>query len=212
MNRLHLLLTTLLITMLPLTAEEWANDLESWELGTPPEDLFVIDGDFEVHDHEGGKVLRLPPDPLIECGLLFGNSSKASMTASVDVWAEKRGRRSFPRFGIGVHGISGFRLRVVPAQKRLELLYQEEVIEQVPFAWKSGTWIHLKLAIVKGSDKPTIKAWAWLADGEEPEEPNLMHTPAEDVPTQGKASLWGTPYSGKDILFDNLKVVWETDE
>ena len=104
-------------------------------------------GEFEVIEHEGGKIVKLPADPIIECGLLFGKSSKNAMTVEAKAFAEKRGRRSFPRFGVGVHGVSGYRVRVVPAAKKLELVHFEEVIHSEPFVWKSGEWCHLKLVL-----------------------------------------------------------------
>lgn len=190
-------------------AEEATQDFEGLELGYPPDELFIIDGNFEVVAHESGKVLRVPPDPIIECGLLFGKSSKGAMTAEAKVLASKRGRRSFPRFGLGVHGISGFRVRVVPAQKRIELVHQEEVIKTSAFPWKSGSWCRMKLRLSQNQDgRPKVQAWVWMEGQKEPEKANLDFEGEPGKSSQGKASIWGTPYSGKEILFDDLKVTW----
>ena len=42
----------------------------------------------------------------------------------------------------------------------------------------------------------------------QPETPTLTYEGEADSSSQGKASVWGTPYSGKDMLFDDLKVTW----
>jgi hypothetical protein len=80
MNRFFslLLFTPLLATS--SWADEYVQDFEKAELGYPPDELMVIDGEFEVIEHEGGKIVKLPADPIIECGLLFGKSSKNAMT------------------------------------------------------------------------------------------------------------------------------------
>lgn len=191
-------------------ADELVEDFEKLAPGDPPDALFIIDGEFQVVAHEGGKVLRLPAAPLLECGLLFGKSSKGSMTAEAKVLALKKGRRSFPRFGLGVHGISGYRIRAVPAQKRLELVYQEEVVKTAPLVWESGKWCTLKLALIQEEGKaPKVEAWCWTEGSESPSKPSLVYEGEEGGASgQGKASVWGTPYSGKEILFDDLKVTW----
>ncbi|NCF86072.1 MAG: hypothetical protein GWQ08_11160 [Verrucomicrobiaceae bacterium] len=211
MNRFFFLLLFTPLLATSSWADEYVQDFEKAELGYPPDELMVIDGEFEVIEHEGGKIVKLPADPIIECGLLFGKSSKNAMTVEAKAFAEKRGRRSFPRFGVGVHGVSGYRVRVVPAAKKLELVHFEEVIHSEPFVWKSGEWCHLKLSLTNSSGKPQVKAWVWTAgvDAKQPDAPTLTYEGEAGSSSQGKASLWGTPYSGKDMLFDDLKVTWE---
>lgn len=188
------------------SAEEVVERFDDRETGYPPEELFVIDGNFDVVAQGEGKVLRLKADPIIECGVLFGKSSKGAMTAEAKVLASKRGRRSFPRFGLGIHGVSGHRVRVTPARKCIELVHEEEVVTTAPFTWKSGEWCHLKLKISLEEDKATLEAWAWMEGDEAPQKPSLTHESEASASGQGKASVWGTPYSGKEILYDDLKV------
>ena len=154
-------------------------------------------------------MLKLSPDPLIECGLLFGKSSKGPMIVEGRVFTAKKGRRSFPRFAMGVHGISGYRLRVVPAQKRIELVHNEEIVKTVDFAWESEKWCSMKLAFIDNEGAPKVQAWVWMSGQEPTQEPLLEFVGEKGTSSQGKASLWGTPYSGKELLFDDLKVTWE---
>lgn len=211
MNRLLLCFTLAPVLAISAWADEYVQDFEKAELGYPPDEFMVIDGEFEVVEHEGGKLIKVPADPIMECGFLFGKSSKNAMTVEAKTFAEKRGRRSFPRFGVGVHGVSGYRARVVAASKKIELVHLEEVIHSAPFAWKSGEWCHLKLELTFTDGKPKIDVWAWMAgeDAKQPETPTLSHEGKEAIASQGKASVWGTPYSGKDILYDDLKTTWE---
>ena len=54
MNRSRLIVILALFALhLPVTAEEWSQDFEKLDSGLPPEDLFVIDGEFEVVEQEG---------------------------------------------------------------------------------------------------------------------------------------------------------------
>ena len=207
---LAIILTTTLLAH-SLQAEELVEDFEKAELGEIGDQFMVIDGEFEVIQQEDNKVLKLPSDPLIECGLLFAKSTRSATTVEGRVYAEKRGRRSFPRFALGAHGVSGYKIRVVPAQKRVELVFQDEVIANAPFTWKSGEWCSLRLELSKDGDTPKLQAWAWMnnnGDTKAPKDPILTHTGEAGTRSQGKPSVWGTPYSGKDILFDDLKATW----
>jgi len=113
---------------------------------------------------------------------------------------------------VGLHGISGYRLRVVPSSGTVELLKNEEVVVSEKFAWKADQWTNLKLEIKPAGDQWSIRGWVWaVADGEageQPEKPSIEHTD-KSAPGQGKASLWGSPYSGKPVDFDDVKVVPE---
>ena len=203
------LIAALLLFQINVLADEVIQDFEKLDLGYPPDELFIIDGNFEVVEHDKGRALKLLPDPLIECGLLFGKSSKGPMTVEGRAFSTKRGRRSFPRFAMGVHGISGYRLRVVPAQKRIELVHNEAVVKTADFLWESGKWCSMKLAVSENDGTPIVKAWVWMSGQKASNEPTLEFEGEKGTSSQGKASLWGTPYSGKPILYDDLKVTWE---
>lgn len=124
---------------------------------------------------------------------------------SVDVKATKR-RRSTPRMGVGLHGISGYRLRLVPATGTVELVKSEEVVKSVEFKWSSDQWFTLRLTIEAASDaKWTISGWVSAKGKEAPEVPTITME-SDEKPGQGKASVWGTPYSGTPIFYDNLMI------
>ncbi len=109
-----------------------------------------------------------------------------------------------PSFGVGVFGISGYKVRLSPAAGKLEILKDEMVKADVPFEWKSDTWTRLKVQarpVDKGQWKVEARAWP---DGEkEPDTWQLEWTDSE-APPSGRASLIGAPYSGLPIRFDDL--------
>ena len=179
-------------------------DFEEYEEGTEP-DLFVIEGTFKIATEDGNKVLQLEPLPLAESGVIFGKSLKGAASVTADVKASKL-RRSSPRFGVGLHGISGYRLRVVPASGKLEVVKSEEVIHSVDYKWTSDQWLTLRLTIEAGAEsKWVISGWVWQRGGEAPKEPAITFQ-SDERPGQGKASIWGTPYSGTPISYDNVVI------
>ena len=51
-----------------------------------------------------------------------------------------------------------------------------------------------------------IEGRAWPNGISEPNEWSISFE-ASEAPPAGKASIWGAPYSGKPILFDDLNVI-----
>ena len=181
----------------------YKNNFESYELNKFPEDMMEIDGVFKVEaDDKGGKYLQMSSEPLTENAVIFGPSIKNSATLQVRVRGFKK-RRSFPRFGIGLHGISGFRLRIVPSKNIVELVKNEEPVKNVSFKWNPESWSIIKLQIDYQDDKSIIKGWVWDQGESPPQEPVITFS-HDGTPGQGKASIWGTAYSGKVIIFDDL--------
>ena len=189
---------------------EFVESFDQVEIGEAPEKVMEIEGTFTVVEEEGKKFLRVGIEPLAENGIIMGPSMKGGGSIEAKIRSFKK-RRSYPRFGVGLHGISGYRLRVVPSSGSVELLKNEEVVAKKPFKWKADAWTNLKLEIQQGSAGGwSIKGWVWPvaegAEGKQPQEPSIEHSDQE-APGQGKGSLWGSPYSGKPIDFDDVKIV-----
>jgi hypothetical protein len=124
----------------------YQNDFESVETGKIPGDFFVLYGEFSTQRIEGNNVLQLPGKPLHTYNLLFGPNERDGMTLQARIKGRSSGRR-MPRFGIGLNGISGFLLRVVPARREIELLKNNEIQAAEKFDWKSSEWTFLKLQV-----------------------------------------------------------------
>lgn len=192
----------------------YSNDFEKAKPGRVPGDYFVLDGDFEIEANEGegaGRSLKLLPSQLVEASIQFGSSIEGSGSVIVRGKAEKRGR-SYPRFGVGLHGLKGFRVRITPAAKVLELVRDQEVILSVPFDWTSGIWYFVELSVVENNNSWTVTGRAWAESEDRPKDGQVDHISVEEKPFRGKASITGTPYAGLPIYFDDLEIRKLADE
>jgi len=184
----------------------YQNDFESTQPGQVPKDFLVTSGGFEVQVEGGNKVLELPGAPLDTFGLLFGPSQPVGVIASGRFFGSKQGRK-FPTFGISLNGVGGYRLQVSPAKKAVEFFKGDEPVVSAPFEWVSGAWTRLKIRVQKSATGGCViegKAWA---DGTA--EPSAWTIRAEEKGdlSAGRAGIWGSPYSGTPIQFDDLLLV-----
>lgn len=190
-----------------LAAEQplFQTDFQSAEVGQVPAGMLVLDGGFAVREEGGNKFMELPGAPLDSYGLLFGTAQKDSVQVSARVLGTGKGRR-FPTFAIGLGGASGFRLQVSPGKKKLEMLKGEEDKASVPFAWQSGQWTHLKLRVRKTGDSAwKIEGKAWIEGAPEPAAWALSCDETSE-PKNGRSGIFGSPYSGTPIAYDDLVV------
>ncbi len=184
--------------------EAFVEDFEKFSIGEEP-DLFVLNGSFTVEMDGENKVLQLGPEPLDEGMVQLGKSFKTGAEITVRAKGSQK-RRSFPRFGVGLHGMSGYRMRVVPAKRVLELVKNDDVVLTAPFAWSPGQWHRLRLRVRRAGDESwKVEGWAWIESEKAPEKPSIVYN-GEDQRLQGKGSVVGTPYSGFPILFDQVEI------
>lgn len=191
-----------------LSAEEkpvLTEDFSSYTAGAEP-DLFILTGVFTVETEEGGnQVLQIGTGELVDATVQVGDSLKSGAEVTVRVKGLQQ-RRSFPRFGVGLHGKAGFQLRVAPAARAVELLKGEEVIQTVPFTWAAGQWHVLRLRVEGIANAGwSVSGWVWPEAAPQPEQA-LIEYIAEKSTLQGKTSLFGTPFSGQPIQFDDVRV------
>jgi hypothetical protein len=186
------------------TGPLYQNDLQKLQAGKLPDEFLVLGGDFSLVKDADNIVIELPAEPIDAFGLLYGPTFKnEGAVASARAFGTKKGRRA-PAFGVGIFGISGYKLRVSPAAGKLEILKDENVQVDVPFEWKSESWMHLKVQarpVENGQWK--IQGRAWPAGEKEPETWQIEWTDKE-APPSGRASLIGAPYSGMPLRFDDL--------
>lgn len=179
---------------------------EAWAEGVPPKDVFVVDGTVKIGAKDGNKAIVIEPLPIVDANAQVGESATGEESIMVKVFASKKGR-SYPRFGVSVHGNSGYRMIVNCARRQLELVKNDETVATAPYTtWATDTWTFLKLeARQREGGKWVISGKAWAADGAEPADPQLSH-PDPKLKGQGKAGIWGTPFSEMPIYFDDLKI------
>lgn len=194
-----------LFAALPLCAAEplYKNDFESATVDKAPAEVMIMAGTFEVKQDGANKVLELPGEPLDTFGMLFGPSSKEDVTATARFFGTKKGRK-FPTFGISLNGVGGYRLQVSPAKQMIEFIKADEPKQSVPFTWTSDTWTSLRITVTKKSDTAwLIEGKAWAAGSAEPEKA-MISIEETKAPTAGRAGIWGSPYAGTAIRFDDL--------
>jgi hypothetical protein len=207
MRPLHLLPLALLALLVPLHAAEplYQNDFESAEVDKVPKEVMIMAGTFEVKQGAEGKYLELPGEPLDTFGLLFGPSVKDDVSASAKFFGTKKGRK-FPTFGISLNGVGGYRLQVSPAKNALEFFKSDESKLSVPFTWISDAWTSLSITVRKSGAGWVIEGKAWAAGSPEPERP-LISMEEKEEPKAGRTGIWGSPFAGTPVRFDDLLIV-----
>jgi hypothetical protein len=200
-----LVILTLALTSLLTLAAPYKSDFTAAEIGSLPKDMQRINGNFAVAEFEGKKVLELPGEPLDTFGVLFGPADHAELDVQANVWSAASGRR-FPEFGVGTGDVGGYKLLVLPGQKKLELRKGDDVAAaaEMRTAWKSATWTAVRLRVSKaGENRWKVEGKTWPAEAQEPPAWDVSHEVTEP-PTVGRASVWGVPFSGQAIRYDGL--------
>ena len=82
-----------------------------------------------------------------------------------------------------------------------------ERIASAEYVWKNDTWTHLRLRIRKaGEGEWKVEGRAWTEGTDEAAEWTIAFVEKAE-PLAGKPSVWGSPFSGQPIRFDDLVVV-----
>lgn len=186
-------------------------DFQALEPGAVPDEYMATEQEakFTIVADGANKVLELAGQPIVDGGMLLGKSVKGACTVSARIKATGK-RRTHPKFGIGLHGISGPRLLIVPAEKVVKIVRnaeKEETVASAAHAWTSGTWVRLEMSIKPGAGGKgsQVEARVWADDQPRPEAATVTWS-SEDAPGQGKASVWGAPYAELPIQFDDVEV------
>ncbi len=182
----------------------YENDFEKADLGKAPAEFTIFAGAFKVAAEGGNKFFELPGDPVDAYGFLFGPGAPGDALASARIFGTKLGRR-FPAFGLSLCGAGGYRLQVSPGKKALEIIKGDESKVSVPYDWTSGVWTHLVLKVHKAGAGWVAEGKAWAEGSPEPADWLIkFEDPEETKP--GRAGVWGTPFSGTPIRFDDLRL------
>ena len=193
-------------SLLGQTTALYQNDFEKAEIGKAPPDLFVLEGAFTVQEESGNKFLELPGAPLDSFTVLFGPTESSNVLVLANILGTAKGRR-FPTFGVGLNGGGGFKLQLSPGKKLLEILKDQEVKASANYEWTSGQWTTLRLQVRRLKDGAwKVEGKAWTKGTAEPNEWMLAYEQADEPPA-GRASLFGSPFAGTPIRFDDLAVL-----
>ena len=203
---IHLLFAVTFFTLETHAADPlYRANIDNTEVGEVPDDFLVLDGDFSVKKENGNKFIELPGSPLDSFGIMFGPSARQSNEISARIYGTKKGRR-YPVFGVAMNGVNGYRLQVNPAKRSIELLKGKIVIAETAFRWPSGSWLQLALSITKNKESEWfITGKVWEDGKNKPAKPTLSFKETQE-PRKGKPSIWGSPYSGTPIRYDDIAV------
>ena len=183
----------------------YQNDFEKAEVDKVPEDFLVLDGAFAVKQEGSNKVLELPGSPLESYGVQFGPAEVSDLAVNARINGTAKGRR-FPVFGVGLNGVAGYKLQLSPSKKMLELYKEQDLKSSFPYEWKSGNWTNFRLQVRKVKDGEwRVEGKVWMEGTKEPEE-WMVTFDEKETPVSGKASVFGSPFSGTPIQFDDLVV------
>ena len=177
------------------------NDFTQDPVGKAPPNIMVIAGAFQVQEEAGQKFLELPGAPLDTFGMLFGPSQPGG-TVQARFYGTKQGRK-FPTFGLSLGGVGGYRLQVSAGKKALEIFKRDEALASVPFTWESGEWTTLRLRLRKAEAGWVVEGKAWAGAAPEPETWTVQ-LEQKETPPPGRPAIWGSPYAGTPIRFDDL--------
>jgi hypothetical protein len=183
----------------------YENNFEHTEVGKVPDDFLVLDGGFVVKEAEGKKFLELPGAPLETFAVQFGPARSNDVAVSAAIKGAAKGRRQ-PVFGVGLGGVAGFKLQVSPAKQTLEIYRDADLKASVPYQWVSGHWITLRLQIRTAEKQGWIIEGAAWDQGQSPPEKAMISFQATEAPLPGRASVFGSPFSGEPIWFDDFAV------
>jgi len=189
----------------------YENNFENAEIGKVPDDFLVLEGGFAVKQEEGNKLLELPGAPLDSFAALFGPTESSNLVVSASINGTGKGRR-YPTFGVGLNGVAGYKLQVSPAKSVLEIYRDQAAKATVSFEWKSGEWTLMKLQL------RSPKAGEWRVEGKawpkgSPEPAGWMISfDDKEPPPSGRPSVFGSPFSGLPIKFDDLVVQPSSDQ
>jgi hypothetical protein len=183
----------------------YENNFEAVEPGQVPADMLVLDGGFAVRAEGGARFLELPGAPLETFGVLFGPAVTNDVAVSARIVGARRGRL-FPAFGVGLGGVNGYKLRVSPGKKELELHRGDVDLLSVPFDWQSGQWTHFRLQVREtGPGAWKVEGKVWTEGTPEPATPQILYNESS-APRPGRAAIWGAPFSGTPIRYDDLRL------
>jgi hypothetical protein len=167
----------------------------------------VLNGEFAVREADGRKFLELPGAPLDSFAVMFGPAGNENTRLTARILGTSQGRR-YPSFAVGLNGLGGYRLKLAPGKRSLDLCRGSEesgeIVASCAFAWKSGEWTRLRLQVRQtGNNEWHVEGKAWMEGSAEPAEWMVSYVEKEK-PLSGRAYVSASPFSGTPIRFDGL--------
>ena len=194
---------------IPKWVVEFSEDFSGMEIGSEPENLFILDGAYSVQDEgKNNKSLALPGSPMGDFGLLFGPRIRdKGLELRFSFFTTKKGRR-MPSIAASIGGVRGIRLRLNPAARNLVLSLDENKLKEMPFSWTGDQWwsVRFQTSPRDSNQSTLVQCKLWPKEENEPDA-WLFSDKFSITYNGGKCALWGYPYASTPILFDNLSIL-----
>lgn len=186
---------------------EWSENFTNLSIGEEPENLFILDGKFLVRRNEGNKILELAGSPVGDFGFLFGSRIKEkAMELQFSFHSTKQGRR-YPAIAGGIGGMRGYRFRWNASARKILLFRDEILLVEKIISWESNTWWKIRFQVIPQiQGQNLIRLKVWQKGNEEPKDWFIEHEDQFSF-KGGKCVLWGFPYAGNAIHFDDLNIL-----
>jgi hypothetical protein len=182
----------------------YREDFQKLEASALPHGARALSGEFTVAVEAADHFLRLAPTPLNGHGILIGPERDSATAIRARVRSATTGRR-FPEMGVGLGGVGGYKLFLMPAVGELQIRQNHVILARAPFAWTSGTWTNLLFEFRIVENRPMIAGKAWADGAAEPAAWMVRYEPTSPPP-KGQPSLWGSAYSEQPVDFDDVAV------
>ena len=182
----------------------YGNDFSEAKEGALSEEFLILEGSFTIEKQQGESYLRLSENPPVEAAVQFGKSMEEGGSIQVRVKAERQGRR-YPRFGIGLHGATGFKLWVIPSGGKMVLHQGTEEVQSSVFTWHSGEWYYVELSVVENGSNWTVSGRVWPESEKRPDSAQIEYITEVDF-LKGRPYVLGMPSSGAPIFYDDIEV------
>ena len=196
---------------------EWVNN-NSWKVEfeenfsqlpsqSEPESLFILDGSFLINENKDGKELKLSGSPVGDFGFMFGpRVREKAMELNFTFLSTKQGRR-YPAIAAGIGGMRGYRFRWNPSTRKILIFNDDTLITEKGLPWESDQWWKIRFQVIPlKPNKNLLRLKIWPRDSEEPKTWLVEHT--DNVLFQGgKCVIWGYPYAGTPIHYDDIKIL-----
>jgi hypothetical protein len=198
--------------LIPKLIEE---DFTTAPLGGLPTRWEAPRGTFAVVAQGDRKVLEFGIEPMVEGrvllpGLLTGGGMvRARMQGAA-------GKRTFPRFGVGLGETAVYKLLALPGEKQLRLVLGESVevngkpiendteLASVPWTWQPDIWCWLEFSVTPAEEGSLWEGRCWPEGSPRPTTAMLSYR-SPTPPKLVRATLHVAPYALKPIYIDRVE-------
>ena len=123
---------------------------------------------------------------------------------SEDLFEKLLGKKPYKKEEVASEGVVTSFFKI--GNQKIELLKGNNVIAETAFRWLGASWLQLSLCITKTKESEwAITGKVWEDGKKEPTKPTISHKETKE-PRKGRPSIWGSPYSGTPIRYDDISI------